>query len=254
MLFCLLFPQQAYSVPYAFKWAYGSGRCIQVDAKLSLGRGRDAIEQSGCQAAHSKGACTGLPEDLRPSELTHIMAHFGTVLEFTFPLLLLFGDGANVTLVGLTMMVLFHAYITSHCPVAVPLEWNFVMVFGGVFLFRDGMPAIAPLLHTPTVSIVLIVCVVVVPLIGHLAPHRISFLLAMRYCGQLAIFCLALQRRHSRPHLSSLQHCGRAPENNSRGCMTKRSSRVQCNLSAHSGRSICRDVSYMTRCRWHIVE
>ena len=88
---------------------------------------------------------------------------------------------AHVTLVGLAMMVIFHAYITSHCPVAVPLEWNFVMVFGGIFLFHDGMPDVGVLVHAPTVMVVLILCVFVVPLVGHLAPQRISFLLAMRY-------------------------------------------------------------------------
>ena len=183
MLFCLLFPQTGLLGPICVQmglwlWAAVSKLTPNFPSVVAAMLSNSPVMPSG---PFKRRLYRNFPEDLRPSRLTHIMAHFGTVLEFTFPLLLLFGDGANVTLVGLTMMVVFHAYITSHCPVAVPLEWNFVMVFGGVFLFRDGMPAIAPLLHTPTVSIVLIVCVVVVPLIGHLAPHRISFLLAMRY-------------------------------------------------------------------------
>ena len=50
---------------------------IQVDAKLSLGRGRDAIEQSVMPSGPFKRRLyRNFPEDLRPSRLTHIMAHF----------------------------------------------------------------------------------------------------------------------------------------------------------------------------------
>jgi hypothetical protein len=40
-------------------------------------------------------------------------------------------------------MVAFHAYITSNFPMAAPLEWNVMMVYGGLFIFggqRGGRP------------------------------------------------------------------------------------------------------------------
>ena len=109
------------------------------------------------------------------------MAHFGTILEFAFPLLLLFGDGAHADLSrpqsdGLVPR-LHHRPLPSCSAAGVEFRHG----FRGIFLFRDGMPDVGVLAHAPTVIVALILCVFVVPLVGHLAPHRISFLLAMRY-------------------------------------------------------------------------
>ena len=66
----------------------------------------------------------GYPEDLRPAWPAHAAAHLGTLAEYTFPVLLAVGSGGTLTTVGLVMMVLFHAYITSNIPMAVPIEWE----------------------------------------------------------------------------------------------------------------------------------
>ncbi len=121
------------------------------------------------------------PHDLRPAQLTVFLAHAGTALEFGFPLLLLFGDGGVVTVIGLALMLIFHAYITSNFPLAVPIEWNVVMVYGAFFLFwGHGDVTLWDLTEWPLV-LFLGVMLVAVPLIGHFAPARVSFLLSMRY-------------------------------------------------------------------------
>ena len=121
------------------------------------------------------------PDDLRPSRLAHAMAHAGTATELCFPLILLAGEGGVITAIGLVMMLAFHAFITSNVPMAVPIEWNVMVVYSAVFLF--GLhPQVSPLdIGSPLLGALLIVSLVVVPLVGNLWPHRVSFLLSMRY-------------------------------------------------------------------------
>jgi hypothetical protein len=59
------------------------------------------------------------------------MAHAGTVVEYTFPVVLLLSDGGTPTTVALVVMVVFHTFITSSIPMGVPIEWNVIMVYGG---------------------------------------------------------------------------------------------------------------------------
>ena len=63
------------------------------------------------------------------------MAHTGTAVEYTFPLVLLFSDGGVATTVALIAMVVFHTFITSSIPMGVPIEWNVIMVYGAFVLF-----------------------------------------------------------------------------------------------------------------------
>jgi hypothetical protein len=121
------------------------------------------------------------PQDLRPSRLTHVLAGFGALLEFAIPLLLLAGEGGAVTIVGLAVMVLFHVFITSNFPMAVPLEWNVVVVYGGFFLFGHHAEVALSSLTSWGLIAFLVVSVGVVPLVGNLAPSKVSFLLSMRY-------------------------------------------------------------------------
>lgn len=131
-------------------------------------------------AAFRKRLYVSFPDDLRPSRLAHAMAHFGTVVEYTFPLLLLFGAGTEVGLVGLVLMVSFHVFITSTIPMGVPLEWNVLMVYGGVALF--GVHADAGVsVSDPLVVAFLVGVLLVVPLLGNFFPARFSFLASMRY-------------------------------------------------------------------------
>ena len=83
------------------------------------------------------------PNDLKASNFARNAAHFGTATELLFPALLMFGGllggdlfglGSPATVIGLFVMLGFHTFITSHIPMGVPIEWNFMMVYGGFVL------------------------------------------------------------------------------------------------------------------------
>ncbi|MDC0721490.1 DUF3556 domain-containing protein [Nannocystis bainbridge] len=122
------------------------------------------------------------PDDLRPSTLATVMAHLGTLLELAVPIVLLLGDGGTVTTVGLVLMVMLHGFILSTVPMGVPIEWNVVVLYGGFFLFgAHAEVSLAGLASTPLLAAFVALFAVVLPLVGNLAPHRLSFLLSMRY-------------------------------------------------------------------------
>lgn len=64
------------------------------------------------------------PDDLRPGALSRALAHGGTVVEFTVPLLMFLSRGGMLTAVAATIMVVFHLNILTSIPLGVPLEWN----------------------------------------------------------------------------------------------------------------------------------
>jgi hypothetical protein len=121
------------------------------------------------------------PNDLRPSKLAAFMAHFGTLVEFAFPLVLFLHLHPTATLVALVVMLGFHLFITSSIPMGVPIEWNVMMVYGGVFLFwsQAGVSPFAAL-PLPLVG-VLVISLLVVPIVGNFFPAYVSFLPSMRY-------------------------------------------------------------------------
>jgi hypothetical protein len=121
------------------------------------------------------------PEDMRPSRLTAGIAHFGTVQEFGWPLLLLTVDNNTVRAVAIVGMVLFHLNITSMFPLAVPLEWNIFMIFGTLFLFGHYGDMPLSTLDDPLLIAMLAVLCVGLPLLGNFRPDKISFLPSMRY-------------------------------------------------------------------------
>lgn len=122
------------------------------------------------------------PEDLRPSKVGAVIAHQGTVIEFVLPAILLFSPWWELTVAALVVMVIFHLFITSCFPLAVPLEWNIFYCFSAVWLFGLHMPpeyglgAIAPWLVA-----VLFIGLFLFPVLGNLRPDKISFLPSMRY-------------------------------------------------------------------------
>ncbi len=121
------------------------------------------------------------PNDLRASRFTTVLAHFGTVVEYTFPILLIWGGGGPLTQVALVIMLVFHLYITSSIPMGVPLEWNVIMVFGAFVLFgMHGEVAMMSVSALPLV-IVLEVSLLFVPIWGNFFPEQVSFLNSMRY-------------------------------------------------------------------------
>ncbi|MCB9656686.1 MAG: DUF3556 domain-containing protein [Sandaracinaceae bacterium] len=121
------------------------------------------------------------PEDMHPSRLAIVMAHAGTVVELAIPLALLATDGGPSTVVVLGAMVAFHVFITSSFPLGVPIEWNIVMVYGGLALFGAHPEASALALSSPLLVAILAVPLVIVPLVGNVSPRHVSFLLSMRY-------------------------------------------------------------------------
>ena len=121
------------------------------------------------------------PEDMRPSRLAARIAHFGTVQEFGWPLLLITVDNDVVRAIAIAGMVLFHLNITSMFPLAVPLEWNIFMIFGTLFLFGHyGDVPLSTLDEPLPIAMIAVLCVGL-PLLGNLRPDKVSFLPSMRY-------------------------------------------------------------------------
>jgi len=122
------------------------------------------------------------PDDLRPSVLASSIAHFGTVVEYTFPMILLASGGGPLTMPALVAMFAFHSFIAGNFPMGMPVEWNVMMVYGGFVLFGQfaAIP-IAAILEAPWLLAFLITMLVAIPLYGNLVPSRVSFLMAMRY-------------------------------------------------------------------------
>jgi hypothetical protein len=121
------------------------------------------------------------PEDMRPSRLAAAIAHFGTVQEFGWPLLLLTVDNDVVRTIAIVGMVLFHLNITSMFPLAVPLEWNVFMIFGTLFLFGHyGTVPLSTLDEPLLIALLALVCLGL-PVLGNFRPDKVSFLPSMRY-------------------------------------------------------------------------
>ncbi len=139
------------------------------------------------------------PNDLRPSKVAWFMAHIGgTTAEIGVPLVLLFTWNREVAIVGAICMVIFHLFIISTFPLAVPLEWNVffgfaaLVLWGGVSWIGGGAGLDSstyniwnfsePLLLIPMFALCLFF-----PIWGNLRPSQISFLPSMRqYSGNWA--------------------------------------------------------------------
>lgn len=146
----------------------------------------------------------GFPDDLRPSQIAVLMAHAGTGLELGVPILLGVSTGGTTLLVGIVAMIMLHAFITSNVPMAVPIEWNFMVVYGGFALFW-AHPEITVLDIGPApLAVFLVLCAVVVPLLGNLYPSAVSFLLAMRYYAGNWAYGIWLFRGNSHEKLAKL--------------------------------------------------
>jgi transmembrane protein DUF3556 len=121
------------------------------------------------------------PEDLRPSELGAAIAHLGTVMEFTLPLILLVSHGGWIGTIAVAGMVIFHLHILSTFPLAVPLEWNVFMIFGLLFLFGHYGATSWSTLDDPLLLAILALTCVGLPALGNFRPDLVSFLPSMRY-------------------------------------------------------------------------
>jgi Transmembrane protein of unknown function (DUF3556) len=131
------------------------------------------------------------PQDIRPSKFAGFLAHVGgTTVEIITPLILLFSQNHWLTLAAVALMVVFHAFITSTFPLAVPLEWNILFAYLSIFLFlgfpnNDGFGLTD--MSSPWLTVVIVAALVFFPILGNLRPDLVSFLPSMRqYAGNWA--------------------------------------------------------------------
>ncbi|MEV0085402.1 DUF3556 domain-containing protein [Saccharopolyspora sp. NPDC050642] len=131
------------------------------------------------------------PRDIRPSGLATFMAHVGgTTVEVITPLVLLLSTNYWLTLAGVALMVVFHLFITSTFPLAVPLEWNILFGYLAIFLFL-GFPSWDGYgvgdMSSPWLTAAIVAALVFFPVLGNLRPDLVSFLPSMRqYAGNWA--------------------------------------------------------------------
>jgi hypothetical protein len=121
------------------------------------------------------------PDDLRPSKLAHALAHGGTAVEYTFPLVLILSSGGWATTVALAVMVVFHLYILFSVPMGVPLEWNVFTIYAGLFLFGAHADVSLLAVSSPLLVGLFVAALLVGPVLGNLKPALVSFLPSMRY-------------------------------------------------------------------------
>jgi hypothetical protein len=145
------------------------------------------------------------PDDLRPSRFATWMAHGGTFTEYMIPLVLLSSESALVTALALVVMSGFHGFISLNNPSGMPIEWNILMVYGGIFLFgihpEAGVAAIGAL---PILVAFLFLCLFVIPCYGNFVPSRVSFLLSMRYYAGNWAYNIWLLRKDATDKLHQL--------------------------------------------------
>ncbi len=125
---------------------------------------------------------TDFPTDLRPSRLATYMAHFGTVAEYSIPVLLILSPNTTITVLGLLLMTGFHGFIGINNPNGMPVEWNILMIYGGWYLFLFQPDAsLQALAAMPLLLAFLLFWLFAIPLFGNFFPSKVSFLLSMRY-------------------------------------------------------------------------
>ena len=145
------------------------------------------------------------PDDLRPSSLAKGMAAMGAFTEYMIPLVLLSSESALVTGLALCVMCGFHGFISANNPSGMPIEWNILMVYGGIFLFGFHPEAsVLSIGSLPVLSAFLFVSLFVIPCYGNFVPSRVSFLLAMRYYAGNWAYNIWLVRKGSSEKLNRL--------------------------------------------------
>jgi hypothetical protein len=125
---------------------------------------------------------TSYPDDLRPSRFATFMAHFGTATEYMIPVLLLSSQSPLMTTIVLCVMFSFHGFIALNNPSGMPIEWNILMVYGGIFLFGFNPDAsVLSMTQEPFLLAFMLFFLAAVPAFGNFVPSKVSFLMAMRY-------------------------------------------------------------------------
>ncbi|MDG2305644.1 MAG: DUF3556 domain-containing protein [Candidatus Binatia bacterium] len=120
--------------------------------------------------------------DLRPSTFAKFIAHSGTFVEYMIPVILLSSDGGMLTLFGLVLMAGFHSFIGANNPSGMPVEWNILMIYGGIFLFGyHAEVGVLPIGSIPLLAFFVSLWTFAIPCFGNFFPANVSFLLSMRY-------------------------------------------------------------------------
>jgi hypothetical protein len=146
-----------------------------------------------------------LPDDLRPSKMATWMAHMGTVVEVTLPVALLSSENAIFTAAVLFVMTGFHSFIALNNPSGMPVEWNIIMVYGGIFLFGfNPDTSVLAIAEVPLLAGFLAVFLVAIPLYGNFVPKHVSFLMAMRYYAGNWAYSVWFFRGESQKKLNKL--------------------------------------------------
>lgn len=138
------------------------------------------------------------PEDVRPSRLASGIGHgLGTLVEIVTPLVLLLTTDWTLALAATVLIVLFHLFITSTFPLAVPLEWNLLFSYIAVFLFLGHPNASGYGLgdaSSPWLIVATLACLFFFPVLGNLRPDLVAFTPSMRqYAGNWASALWAFQ-------------------------------------------------------------
>ncbi|GAA3531903.1 DUF3556 domain-containing protein [Nocardioides daeguensis] len=136
------------------------------------------------------------PRDLRPSRLATFLAHVGgTTVEILIPVALLLTANNTVAMLGAIAMLVFHLFITSTFPLAVPLEWNVyfgyvaVVLWGGTDLGAGFDASVYNIgeFSKPWLLVPIFAVLLFGPVLGNLRPDLVSFLPSMRqYAGNWA--------------------------------------------------------------------
>ena len=135
--------------------------------------------------ANPKGKGSKASLDALPASLfCRLLTAFGAATEILFPTSLAIGGAFKLP--GLVVGVLFHAYIMSNVPVAVPTEWNVYVVTVACFCFHPTSPdffdGIGPMISShPLVALAIAFICIFIPLLGNVDPSKVGFLCAYRY-------------------------------------------------------------------------
>lgn len=139
------------------------------------------------------------PNDIRPSNTTHLLAHIGgTTCEIVMPLVLLFSPWPWMTWIAIVSIWMLHTFIISTIPLAVPLEWNVFFMFCVAFLFAnfgagDGY-GVGDM--NPVLLVVVLVMALSPIILGALKPQYVSFLIGMKqYAGNWASATFSLRNQ-----------------------------------------------------------
>jgi hypothetical protein len=137
-----------------------------------------------------KATVKNYPNDLRPSKVTHAMAHIGgTTCELVMPLVLLFAPWHWMTWIAIVSIWMLHTFIISTFPLAVPLEWNVFFIFCAGFLFHNFHPSngYAVWDMNPALLAIVVIGALSPIVLGAFKPEYVSFLVGMKqYAGNWA--------------------------------------------------------------------